>query len=73
MDGDRHAVLLDASVGLPTNLATRGAGRRGGQNRAWIGAVVLLSGLTGMLILELRLRRRGEPPAPEELPHVSAP
>lgn len=29
--------------------------------------------LTGMLIVELRPRRRGEPPAPEELPHVAAP
>lgn len=29
--------------------------------------------LTGMLIVELRPRRRGEPPAPEELPRVSAP
>lgn len=29
--------------------------------------------LTGMLIVELRPRRRGDAPAPEELPHPSAP
>lgn len=29
--------------------------------------------LAGMLIVELRPRRRGEAPAPEELPHVAAP